>query len=181
MTCAVNSASATPHWKAKYGGSSVCGCVLYRWSSSGKSDRRKSGAAKSIDEPLDPPALSMGILVHEKVRLSQLSEKPYSRLRLIIVDSGIPHRTPRAPWLCNSSFSFHTGPRGAAALSGGRRNASQYFGHDTSVHRNLVGDGDPLGCPCGSELPTRSLCPCTTTGSSRHRRPDRPKRPRDAF
>ncbi len=38
-----------------------------------------------------------------------------SRLRLIIIDSGIPQRTPRGSWLCSDSLSSHTGSPGAAA------------------------------------------------------------------
>jgi len=97
-----------------------------------------------------------------------------TRLRLIIIDSGIPQRTPRAPWLCSDSLSFRTGLPGAAALSGGRHSARPYFGRDTSVRRRLVGDRDPLGCFSEQEWQTRSLYPRTTAVSSRHRKPDPP-------
>jgi hypothetical protein len=69
-----------------------------------------------------------------------LAKKPgvaQTRLRLIIIDSDIPGRTPRAPWLEavaseRLAFFSHRLP-GGAALSGGGLSVQLYFGRGTSV------------------------------------------------
>jgi hypothetical protein len=66
-----------------------------------------------------------------------------TRLRLIIVDSGIPGRMPRAPWLeavASERLAFFSHRLlGGAALSGDGLSAQLYFGRGTSGHPNLAG------------------------------------------
>ncbi len=100
------------------------------------------------------------------------------RLRLIIICSGIPRRTPRGSWLEAVAsewlaFFSHRLP-GAAAPSGGGRSARPYFGRGTSGHPKSADAPDRLGCFHVPGSLTRCLCPRTTAGSNRHRRPGRP-------
>ncbi|MCS4198567.1 hypothetical protein GGP46_003439 [Salinibacter ruber] len=66
-----------------------------------------------------------------------------TRLRLIIIDSGIPGRMPRAPWLeavASERLAFFSHKLlGGAALSGDGLSAQLYFGRGTSGHPNLAG------------------------------------------
>ncbi|MCS3663290.1 hypothetical protein GGP65_000893 [Salinibacter ruber] len=97
---------------------------------------------------------------------------------LIIICSGIPRRTPRGSWPCNGWLSSRTGLPGAAAPSGGRHSARPYFGRGTSGHRRSADAPDRLGCFHVPGSLTRCLCPRTTAGSNRHRRPGRQRLPR---
>lgn len=97
---------------------------------------------------------------------------------LIIICSGIPRRTPRGSWPCNGWLSSRTGLLGAAAPSGGRHSARPYFGRGTSGHRRSADAPDRLGCFHVPGSLTRCLCPRTTAGSNRHRRPGRQRLPR---
>ncbi len=101
-----------------------------------------------------------------------------SRHCLIIICSGIPRRTPRGSWPCNGWLSSRTGLPGAAAPSGGRHSARPYFGRGTSGHRRSADAPDRLGCFHVPGSLTRCLCPRTTAGSNRHRRPGRQRLPR---
>ncbi len=108
-----------------------------------------------------------------KAGSSLFERRQFARLRLIIIWSGIPRRTPRAPSLCNGSLSSHIVPPGACAPSGGRRSARPYFGRGTSGHHRLAVAQGRLGGLCGPGLPTRCLGRRASVGSRRHRRPGR--------